>query len=331
MILRVMQYVNFGSAGIKVSPLALGLGLRGQDSKADAQRLIEHTLDRGINLIDCANVYATLDRHEYGGESETILGKALKGRRDAVVITSKVASRMGPGPNDSGLSRAHIMREVENSLRRLDTDYIDVYLVHTFDESTPLDETIRAMDDLVRAGKVRYTGCCNFSVWQVCRSLWVASDLHAAPIIAVQNPYSLLERELEGEMFGLVRNQGLGVMAYSPLAVGLLSGAYIPDQPAPSGSLYATGRKDSYGEVMSGPAGDMISTLIRLAAEIGKSPGQLALAWVLSHPEVTIAISGSDTIEQIDDALGALGWTLDEEIRRQLDESSAPFTAVRGF
>jgi len=120
-------------------------------------------------------------------------------------------------------------------------------------------------------------------------------------------------------------------MAYSPLAVSLLSGAYIPGQPAPSGSLYATGRKDSYGEVMSGPAGDMISTLIRLAAEIGKSPGQLALAWVLSHPEVTIAISGSDTIEQIDDALGALGWTLDEKIRRQLDESSAPFTAVRGF
>ena len=322
-----MDYVNFGSAGLKVSPLALGLGLRGQESEADAQRLIEHTLDRGINLIDCANVYGTLDQRENAGQSEVILGRALQGRRQEVVITSKVASRMGPGPNDEGLSRAHIMRAVENSLQRLDTDYIDVYLVHTFDETTPLEETVRAMDDLVRSGKVRYTGCCNFAAWQVCKALWLADGLGASPFICVQNPYSLINRQLELEMFDLLRDQGLGAMAYSPLAVGLLSGDYAPGQPAPAGSYWATGTEGNYEEITAGPAGDAMATLIRLAGEIGKSPAQLALAWVLSHPEITIAISGSDTVDQIDDVVGALGWTLDDDVRRQLDESSVYFTS----
>ena len=166
-----MEYVNFGSAGVQVSRLALGLGFRGQGDEAEAQRVIEHTIDQGINLIDCANVYGTMDDRANIGRSEVILGKALKGKRDDVVITSKVASPMGEGPNDDGLSRYHIMREVENSLTRLDTDHIDVYLVHTFDESTPLEETVRALDDLVRSGKVRYVGCCNYAAWQVCKGL----------------------------------------------------------------------------------------------------------------------------------------------------------------
>ncbi|MBT4097072.1 MAG: aldo/keto reductase [Gemmatimonadetes bacterium] len=320
-----MEYVNFGSAGIKVSPLALGLGLRGQDSQSEAQRMIEYALDQGINLIDCANVYGTLDIPESVGQSEVVLGKALKGRRQDVVITSKVASRMGPGPNDSGLSRSHIMRAIEHSLKRLETDYIDVYLVHVFDPQTPLEETISALNDLVRSGKVRYVGCCNFAAWQVCKSLWVAGDLQAMPFMCVQNPYSLLNRELEVEMFGLLRDQRLGAMAYSPLAVGLLSGTYVPGQPAPADTLWATRLADRYDPVMAGPAGDVVRTLVRLAAEIGKSPAQLALAWVLSQPEITIAISGSDTIDQIDDAIGAVGWTLDDAIRQELAEVSASF------
>ncbi len=326
-----MEYVNFGSAGLKVSPLALGLGLRGQDNPDQAQGMIEHALDQGINLIDCANVYGTLDVPESAGQSEVILGKVLKGRRDEVVITSKVASRMGPGPNDAGLSRSHIMRAVENSLQRLETDYIDVYLVHVFDEDTPLEETIRALDDLVHSGKVRYIGCCNFAAWQVCRSLWVSSDLKAAPFMCIQNPYSLLNRELEPEMFGLLRDQGLGAMAYSPLAVGLLTGHYVPGQPAPEGSLWATRMADHYGQVMAGPAGEAVGTLIRLAAQIGRSPAQLALAWVLAQPEITIAISGSDTIAQMDDAIGATGWELDDAIRQELDEVTRPFVRVSGI
>ena len=264
-----MEYVNFGNAGVQVSRLALGLGFRGQGDEAEAQRVIEHTIDQGINLIDCANVYGTMDDRANIGRSEVILGKALKGKRDDVVITSKVASQIGDGPNDIGLSRYHIMREVEKSLTRLDTDHIDVYLVHMFDESTPLEETIRALDDLVRSGKVRYVGCCNYAAWQVCKGLWVADRYNATPYMCVQNQYNLLTRHLESEMFALVRDQGLGVMVYSPLAVGLLSGVYSPDRPAPEGTLWATRLRDQFPAAVQGAASQVISTVINLRENWG--------------------------------------------------------------
>jgi len=257
------------------------------------------------------------------GRSEVILGKAIQGKRDEVVITSKVAGAIGPGPNDRGLSRYHIMREVERSLTRLNTDHIDVYLVHSFDESTPLEETIRALDDLVHSGKVRYVGCCNYAAWQVCKALWIADTINATPYICVQNQYNLLERSLEREMFGLVRDMGLGVMVYSPLAVGLLSGAYSPDKPVPPGSLWATRLQSQFGTAMQGASGKIISTLHALAAELGKTPAQLALAWVLSHPEITVVLTGGDTIEHLNDNVGALGWTLDSSVREKLDAVSA--------
>lgn len=323
-----MEYVNFGQAGVQVSRLALGLGFRGQGDEAEAQRVIEHTIDQGINLIDCANVYGTMDDRANIGRSEVILGKALKGKRDDVVITSKVASPMGNGPNDEGLSRYHIMREVENSLTRLDTDHIDVYLVHAFDESTPLEETIRALDDLVRSGKVRYVGCCNYAAWQVCKGLWVADRHNATPFMCVQNQYNLLTRHLEGEMFGLVRDQGLGVMVYSPLAVGLLSGIYSPDSPAPEGTLWATRMRDQFPAAVQGAASEVISTVIKFAGELGVTPAQLALAWVLSHPEITVAITGGDTIEHLNDNIGAVGLALDSSVRETLDAVSEPFRST---
>lgn len=323
-----MQYVNFGSAGVKVSPLALGMGLRGQGDEAAAQRLIEHAIDQGINLIDCANIYGPMDDRANIGRSEVVLGRAMKGKRDDLVITSKVASAVGAGPNDQGLSRYHILREVDRSLQRLDTDHIDVYLVHVPDATTGQEETMRALDDVVRSGKVRYIGCCNYAAWQVCRALWLADSLHTTPFMCVQNPYSLLNRKLEGEMFGLVRALGLGVMAYSPLAVGLLSGAYRPGQPAPAGSLWATRRKDWFDKAMQGTVGEVINALHELAGEVGKTPAQLAIAWVLSHPEVSVAISGADTVEQFDEVLGGIGWTLDDEVRRRLDEVSAPLQMI---
>lgn len=321
-----MDYKNFGAAGIKVSPLALGLGLRGQADAAAAQRLIDHALAQGVNLIDCANVYGPMDDRANIGQSESVLGRALKGKRDAVVITSKVAGALGIGANDSGLSRLHILREVERSLQRLDTDYIDVYLVHVYDTTTPQEETIRALDDLVRSGKVRYIGCCNYTAWQVCLAHWIADIRNATPFMCVQNPYSLLNRRVEQEMFGLVRELKLGYMAYSPLAVGLLSGAYAPGQPAPASSLWATRRKEWFDKAMGGDVGEVIRTLHRLAAELGKTPAQLAIAWILSHPEVTVAISGADTIEQFNDVLGGIGWSLDPAVRQQLDEVSAALT-----
>ena len=316
-----------GKAGVKVSPLALGLGLRGQGDAKAAQRLIEHAIDSGINLIDCANIYGLMDDRANIGRSEEILGKAIQGKRDDVVITSKVFSQIGTGPNDAGLSRYHIMREIERSLKRLNTDHIDVYLIHAYDEGTPQEETVRAMDDLVHSGKVRYIGCCNHQAWQACKALWIADRINATPYMCLQNMYNLLNRDMETELFGLAREEGLGVMCYSPLAVGLLSGVYSPDEPAPAGTLWAN-RSDDFSQQMAGETGQVISTLKRLAAELGKTPAQLAVAWVLSHPEVTVAISGSDTIEQLDDTLGGVGWALDTAVRDELDEVSRPFVRL---
>lgn len=323
-----MEYVNFGKAGVKVSPLALGLGLRGQSDENAAQRLIEHAIDNGINLIDCANIYGPMDDRANIGRSEIILGKAIKGKRDDVVITSKVCSHIGQGPNDYGLSRYHIMREIDRSLTRLGTDHIDVYLVHVPDATTPQEETIRALDDLVRSGKVRYLGCCNHQAWHVCKALWIADSMNATPYMCVQNMYNLLNRDLETEMFGLVQEEGLGVMCYSPLSVGLLSGVYSPDEPPPAGSLWERRYRDEYDRRMAGATGKVIATLKRLADALGKTPAQLAVAWVVSHPEVTVAISGSDTIEQLDDTLGGVGWELDAAVREELDEVSRSFVRL---
>ncbi|MDE0636949.1 MAG: aldo/keto reductase [Candidatus Poribacteria bacterium] len=323
-----MEYVNFGKAGVKVSPLALGLGFRGQGDENAAQRLIEHAIDNGINLIDCANVYGPMDDRANIGQSEVILGKAIKGKRDDVVITSKVCSHIGQGPNDYGLSRYHIMREIDRSLTRLGTDHIDVYLIHMADGTTPQEETIRALDDLVRSGKVRYLGCCNHQAWQVCKALWIADSINATPYMCVQNMYNLLNRDLETEMFGLVREEGLGVMCYSPLSVGLLSGVYSPDEPPPAGTLWARRYREEYDRRMRGATGKVIATLKRLADELGKTPAQLAVAWAVSHPEVTVAISGSDTIEQLDDTLGGVGWELDAAVRDELDEVSRSFVRL---
>lgn len=321
-----MDYINFGSAGVKVSRLALGLGLRGQSDEAAAQRLVEYAIDQGINVIDCANVYAPMDQQRNAGRAEEIVGRAIQGKRDDLFLTTKVAGRIGPGPNDQGLSRYAILREIDRSLKRLNTDHVDLYLVHVYDSSTPLEETMRALDDVVRSGKARYVGCCNFDAWQVCRGLWIADKLNSAPFLCVQNPYSMLHRHLEREMFGLVKDRGLGIMAYSPLAVGLLSNAYQPGQPPPAGSLWATHRRDYYDKLMQGPVANVLNTLHQCAAEIGKTPAQLAIAWVLSHPEITLAISGADTREHLDDVLGGVGWTLDPAIRQKLDDVSDEVT-----
>ncbi|HZG68032.1 MAG TPA: aldo/keto reductase, partial [Herpetosiphonaceae bacterium] len=268
-----MDYINFGIAGVKVSRLALGMAFRGQADETVAQRLVEYAIDQGVNLIDCANIYGPMDDRANIGRSEIVLGKAIKGKRDSVVITSKVASAVGRGPNDAGLSRYHIMREIEGTLRRLETDHVDVYLAHVYDATTPLEETVRALDDIVRSGKARYIGCCNYAAWQVCRALWVADTLNATPYMCVQNPYSLLNRKLEVEMFGLVQDRGLGVMAYSPLAEGLLSGAYVPDQPPPpAGALWATRLRDRYERTMEGGVAEVVRTVHEIAADVGKTP-----------------------------------------------------------
>ena len=319
-----MDYVNFGSAGVKVSRIALGMGLREQYTAEGAERLVRHAVDSGVNFIDCANRYGIGDdRVNLRGTSEQALGRALKGRRDEVVITTKVTGPMGDGPNDRGAARVHIAREVENSLRRLDTDRIDVYLLHGWDDDTPIEETVRALDDLVTQGKVLYYGCCNYAAWQACKALWTADRLGAPPFICVQNEYSLLRRGMEREMFGLIRDQGLGAMAYSPLRAGLLSGAYAPGQPPPPGSLWEHRPDEDYASALPPSAAPLLAALRSIAADRGASVPQVALAWVLSHPEITVAISGADTIEHLDDNLGALELELTPKERLALDATSA--------
>jgi len=317
-----VDYINFGSAGVKVSRIALGLGLRGQSDEAEAQRLVEHAIDSGINLIDCANIYGPMDDRANIGRSEVVVGKALAGKRDQVVLTSKVRSPIGTDPNDQGTSAFHILREIDNSLRRLNTDHLDVYLVHGYDETTQPEETLRALDDVVRSGKTRYIGCCNYQAWQVCRSLWVSDSTQSVSYICVQNPYNLLNRSLESEMFGLINDRGLGAMAYSPLAVGLLSGDYKPGEPPPDGSIWAAGRLGDYAKATSGRVGDAMAALFEVASELGKTPAQVAFAWILSHKEITCAISGADNTGQIDDVIGSVGWEIPEELLEKLNSVS---------
>ena len=228
-----MEYVNFGASGLKVSRIAFGLGFRSQSDEREMQKLIERAFDLGVTLFDCANIYGPMDDRRYTGVSEQVLGRALASRRDDVVITSKVASAVGDGPNDSGNSRYHIMREVERSLTRLNTDHIDIYILHVRDETTPFAEAVATMDDLVRQGKIRYWGVSNFAAWELCKILWTADRLGAAKPSCIQNPYSLLHRELEKEVMPLCKEEGVAIEAYSPLAVGLLSGRYFEGQTTP--------------------------------------------------------------------------------------------------
>jgi aryl-alcohol dehydrogenase-like predicted oxidoreductase len=302
--------------------MALGLGLREQHDEQQAERMIHRAVDSGINLFDCANVYGLGDDRAFIGKSEEILGRALKGKRDDVVITSKVNQPIGTAPNDRGASRYHIMREVERSLRRLDTDHIDVYLLHVFDAGTPLDEQFRALEDLVRQGKIRYVGVCNFQAWQICQALGVQERIHASRLITAQNPYSLLDRDLEREMFPFVRATGIGIMAYAPLAIGLLSGAYHPDRPADPSTLWARKGPDSLATAMQGRPGEVVRAAFEIAERMGATVAQVALQWIMTHPEITVVITGADNAEQLDNNIGAVDLRLAEEDLAELSRLS---------
>ncbi|MBT3943184.1 MAG: aldo/keto reductase [Chloroflexi bacterium] len=317
-----MEYVNFGKAGVKVSRLALGLAFRRQPDADIAERTVERAIEHGINFIDCANAYGLNNDGTTRGTSEEVLGRVLKRHRDDLFISSKVYAAIGDGPNDGGGSRYHIMREIDRTLTRLDTDHIDLYILHDFDPTTPVDETLRAMDDLVTTGKIRYIGLSNHRAWQVIRALWTQDKLGLDPLICVQEPYNLLNRDIEMEMIPAIHSHGFGLMTYSPLAVGLLSGAYVPGEAPPAGSLYATVRRDRYETEMDAAARDIIDALHEVAATHNKTIAQTAINWVLSHPEISAAITGGDTPEHMDDNIGAIGWSITDHERERLDELS---------
>ena len=308
-----MEYRRLGRAGVKVSRICLGTGVRGDLDETGFVRSIERAIDLGCNFIDCANVYVR-------GQSETILGRVIKNKRKDLVITSKVWSPVGSGPNDRGLSRYHILREVERSLRKLQTDHIDIYYLHNVDPGTELAETLRTMEDLVRQGKVRYVGASNYGAAQVIELLWTAERLGLEPIVCLQNQYNLLHRyQMEPEILSLCRRYGLGLMTYSPLMIGLLSGRFRRGAEPPEGTPWTRARLQ---ESLSEQGDRVVQTLIDLAAERGATPAQMALAWLLGHQDVTAPIVGADRVEYVDEAIGALEIELTQEERRVLDEVS---------
>ena len=308
-----MEYLRLGQAGVKVSRLCLGTGVRGELDAVQLTRAIDRAIDLGCNFIDCANNYGR-------GHSEGILGAAIKGKRHDLVITSKVYTPVGAGPNDSGLSRFHILREVERSLQRLDTDHIDVYYMHRVDPKTGLDETLRAMEDLVRQGKVRYVGASNHNAAQVIELLWCADRLGLEPVVCLQNHYNLLHRwTVEPELLSLCRRYGLGLTTYSPLAIGLLSGRVRRGEAPPPGAPWTQAWLD---ETLSERADGVVQTLIELAAARGVTPAQMAVAWVLHHPEVTAPTIGADRPEYVEDVVAALEIELTVEERQTLDAIS---------
>ena len=310
-----MEYQNFGASGAKISPICMGTVFRGNPDDATCRATIERAIDLGVNFIDCANTYQD-------GRSERIVGEVIKGRRDRLVLTTKVCEPVGEEPNDRGLSRVHILREVDKSLSRLGTDYIDIYLLHHPDPTTPLEETLEALNDLVRQGKVRYIGGCNFAAWQVCKALWISDCHNLASFICVQNSYNLLNRSLEAEMIPFCRSEGMGIMTYSPLAVGLLSGRFRPGEPPRSDTFWGQ-KPDRFEEMMSPAVSSVVETLFRIASERGKTPAQIAIAWLLSHPEVSAVIMAPDNPEHVEENIGGTGWELTADERKTLDKVSA--------
>ncbi len=319
-----MEYRQLGRFGVRVSPICLGTAFRGfwagQTDEQTCIRTIETAVDLGVNFIDCANFY-------FGGRCEEVLGKALAGmkdKRDNLVITSKVWSEIGSGPNDRGTSRYHVMREIDRSLIRLGLDHIDLYLLHNWDADTPLDETLDAMNDVVRQGKARYVGMCNFTAAQVVEALWVADKHGFATPVCLQNHYNLIYRSgVEDELLDRCRRHGLGMMTYSPIAVGLLTGRCRRGADPPAGSFWAKDA-DRYRKTMTPAVDGLIATLIDAASEMGRTPAQVAFAWILDHPEVTAAMTGPDRPEHVEKVCAGAGWELPAEIRRKLDEASDP-------
>ena len=319
-----MEYRQLGYTGVRVSALALGtmtFGGRGKFAMVGevdvdvARSMVQRSLDAGVNFIDTADVYSD-------GRSEEIVGEVIKGRRDEIVLATKARYAMGNGQNDAGLSRRYLLRACEASLRRLQTDYIDLYQVHERDGVTPMDETLDALDTLVHQGKVRYIGCSNHSAWHVMKALGISERRGLQRYVTQQIYYSLLDRDAEYELIPLAIDQQMGILTWSPLAGGLLSGKYRRNKDRPTGARQTTswGEPPVYDEDRMY---DIIETLVEVATARGKSPAQTALAYLLGRPAVTSVIIGARTEEQLTDNLGSAEWTLTEDERATLDKATA--------
>jgi aryl-alcohol dehydrogenase-like predicted oxidoreductase len=319
-----MDYRQLGRSGLKVPALSFGTGTFGgsnaffekwgQTDVDEASRLIDICLDAGVTLFDTADIYSQ-------GRSEEVLGAALKGKRDRAMISTKATFRKGDGPNDVGSSRFHLVRSVEASLKRLGTDHIDLYFMHGFDALTPVEETLRALDDLITAGKIGYIGASNFSGWQLMKSLAVSDAYGLSRYVAYQGYYSLVGRDYEHELMPLGVDQGVGLMVWSPLGWGRLTGKIRRGQPIGEGRI-AKGGAEGGPQIDADYLFDVVDALDKVAADTGKSVSQIALAWLLTRPTVANIVVGARTEDQLRQNLAAVGWTLDAEHLALLDDAS---------
>ena len=313
-----MKYRSLGCSGVKVSPICLGaMMFGGATSETDSIQIIQRAIDAGINFLDTANVYNQ-------GESERIVGKAVRSMRDDVVIATKVRGSMGEGVNQSGASRYHIMMQVEESLKRLGTDRIDLYYLHSPDPTTPVEESLNALDDCVRQGKVRYIGCSNFKAWQVCEALWTSDRMNLGKFVCVQPLYNIVNRDVEAELLPFCNTYGLGIVPYSPLARGVLTGKYLLGQLPPPGSRAARQDRRMHQTEFREESFEVAQKLKPLAAAYGKTVTQFALAWVLANPIITSVIIGPRTMEQLEDNLGGLDCVLSPADEAEIDQLVPP-------
>ena len=311
-----MDYRNLGRAGLKVSEICLGTMTFGNGADQEgATAMVNAALDAGVTFFDTANSYV-------GGTSETMLGVALKDRRADAIIASKFFNPMGGRPNDSGMSRLHIKQQIEGSLKRLQTDYIDVYYIHHVDHQTPLEEMLRALDDLVRDGKILYTACSNFEAWRLMEALWISDTKGWERFAAYQPQYSLVVRDIDEEIVPALQLKGLGCVAWSPLGSGYLAGKYRPGNLTVQGSRSAEGW-GFQSKFFASNHGEILQTLIDTAKQLGKPPAEVALRWVMDQPFMTSAIVGARNVEQLEETLKAGGWRLPEDALAKLNEVSA--------
>jgi aryl-alcohol dehydrogenase-like predicted oxidoreductase len=328
-----VEYVNLGRSGLKVSRACLGAMMFGTEGapceEAESRRIIDDFLDRGHNFIDTANVYT-------GGQSEEVTGRAVASKRDSVVLATKGRFPQGSGPNDGGLSRVHLTRALEASLRRLGTDYVDLYQVHFWDAETPIDETMATLDGFVRKGQVRYLGCSNFTGSQIVESQWAAERVGGTPFVSLQPRYSLIARQIENDVLVAAERHGLGTMVYSPLGGGVLTGKYKRDEEPPPDSR--VGRRMAAAAAGGGARGggsralpsalsdrnfDVVDAVEKAAAELGSTPTAVSIAWVLARPGVTSVIIGPRSHAQLDENLAGFDLELPGDVIARLDEVSS--------
>lgn len=305
-----MEYRKLGNSGLEVS--AIGLGTNNFGRRVDAAgtaRVLDQALDDGVTFIDTANIYS-------GGQSEDYIGKAIEGKRDQYILATKAAMKAGDGPNEVGASRHHLFIEIEKSLKRLKTDYLDLYQIHRADPTTPIEETLHALEQLVSQGKVRYVGCSNYAAWELCEAIWTSRTKNLVSFSTVQPRYSMLDREIEKELVSFCKTYGIGILPYFPLANGFLTGKYRRGEAAPAGTRLAESDRGMFTDANF----DILEGLERFAKDRDHTVLDLAFAWLLANPAVTSVIAGVTKPEQVTANAKTVGWQLSNDEMDEIDK-----------